>query len=423
MMRIGIQGWGSEGDLRPLIALAAGLVRAGHAVRLDLTPIDGTDPGALCRSLEIPLRVIPERVDFSLRSVAEHADAADPLKVSQQLVEQAFFPYLDQLYRAALELCAQSDLVIWHYSSWYTKAAALKTGLPHVAVHFFPGLVPTRFAPPGGLPHLGALNPLLWFLARRVLDLQFRRRPARFFAEQGLPPLRHVLPDLMFSEHLNLHATSPLLCPPAPDWNPRHQVCGQLELPDAADSWTPSPGLRSFLEAGEKPVLLSLGSMEHMAPRRTRELLAGAARKARIRAIVQSKRSPAEEGRDGDLYFLPWAPHRALLRHCSMMVHHGGAGTTHSVLAAGLPAVVVPVIFEQQVWANRLRAAGASGKPVPFWKASVDDLANRILEVAASEAMGARARQLGAAMAAENGVETAIGLLERLQVNLDGGTR
>jgi UDP:flavonoid glycosyltransferase YjiC (YdhE family) len=37
-MRVGLQGWGSEGDLRPLIALAARLRRSGHEARVVLTP-------------------------------------------------------------------------------------------------------------------------------------------------------------------------------------------------------------------------------------------------------------------------------------------------------------------------------------------------------------------------------------------------
>ncbi len=33
-MKFGIQSWGSEGDNRPLLALAAGLASAGHEVNL-----------------------------------------------------------------------------------------------------------------------------------------------------------------------------------------------------------------------------------------------------------------------------------------------------------------------------------------------------------------------------------------------------
>jgi UDP:flavonoid glycosyltransferase YjiC (YdhE family) len=33
-MKIGLQAWGSEGDIRPLIALSHGLARRGHDVEL-----------------------------------------------------------------------------------------------------------------------------------------------------------------------------------------------------------------------------------------------------------------------------------------------------------------------------------------------------------------------------------------------------
>ena len=191
----------------------------------------------------------------------------------------------------------------------------------------------------------------------------------------------------MFSTHLNLHAASPVLLPRPPDWEAHHHVPGQFTLPSDAEPWRPSAELQAFLDDGPPPALLSLGSMEHLAPLRARDLLLGAARHAGVRAIGQTKRS-GEEGRDGALYFLPWAPHEALLPRCSMAVHHGGAGTTHAVLRAGIPAVIVPFIFEQQAWGDRLRAAGAAPKTAGFWKAT--------------------------AVSREEGVQRAMALLERL---------
>ena len=82
-VRVGIQGWGSEGDVRPLVALAGRLRREGHMSRLVLTPIDGKDYSALCRSLDVPLRVVPERMDFSLETLQRDAKSSDPAKLSQ----------------------------------------------------------------------------------------------------------------------------------------------------------------------------------------------------------------------------------------------------------------------------------------------------------------------------------------------------
>ena len=45
-MRVGILTWGSEGDLRPFLALSEGLSAAGHDVRLAYAPAEGRDYSA-----------------------------------------------------------------------------------------------------------------------------------------------------------------------------------------------------------------------------------------------------------------------------------------------------------------------------------------------------------------------------------------
>ena len=49
----------------------------------------------------------------------------------------------------------------------------------------------------------------------------------------------------------------------------------------------------------------------------------------------------------GDIIAASAAPFSQILPHCVLAVHHGGIGTTASVLRAGLPAVIVPRGFDQ----------------------------------------------------------------------------
>jgi sterol 3beta-glucosyltransferase len=42
--------------------------------------------------------------------------------------------------------------------------------------------------------------------------------------------------------------------------------------------------------------------------------------------------------------------HDWLLRQCSAVVHHGGAGTAAAALRAGLPSVISPLLFDQHLW-------------------------------------------------------------------------
>jgi UDP:flavonoid glycosyltransferase YjiC (YdhE family) len=54
-MKIGIQTWGSEGDVRPFMALAAGLRSAGHDVTLVVTDVMGRDYTALGAAFGVPV--------------------------------------------------------------------------------------------------------------------------------------------------------------------------------------------------------------------------------------------------------------------------------------------------------------------------------------------------------------------------------
>lgn len=411
-MRVGIQGWGSEGDLRPLLALARRLRGAGHEVRLALTPVDGKDYRTLCESFGAALQLVPECMPVTLQQLVRDAKSADPTKLITAVLDLTFFPYIEAMYAASLDLCATSDVVVAGSSCWQLKAASLRTGVPFVAVDYLPGLVPSRVVPPALLPPWRWLARPGWALMHVMMDMAFRKAPKKFFADKGLPPIRHAIPDVVFSDHLNLHAASPSFWPPAPDWSDIHCVSGEFFMPTDAEGWAPSPSLRAFLEEGAQPVLLSLGTWELMAPDRVRSLLVDSARHAKTRVIVQTKLS-TDEGRDGDLYFLPWAPHRHLISSCSAVVHHGGAGTTHMALRAGKPALALPFILEQRMWAKRLEQVGA-GRWLSFWKATPEKVGSLIRDVAASEPFARRAAEMAGAMAGEDGTGMATRRLERL---------
>jgi sterol 3beta-glucosyltransferase len=411
-MRVGLQGWGSEGDLRPLVALAARLRKSGHEARLVLTPVDGKDYRPLCESLDVGVKVVPERMAVTLQQLVRDAKSANPTKLSKAVLDLTFYPYVEAMYAASLDLCAASDVVVGGSSCWQLKAASLHARVPFVALDFVPGIVPSREIPPAIFPAWRWLARPAWALMGIMLDMAFLEAPRKFFADKGLPPVRHAIPDVIFSDVLNLHAASPSFWPAAPDWSDIHCVCGELFMPLEAESWSPSTALQAFLRDGSEPVLWTLGTWEHMAPERVRTLLVESAREAKVRAIIQTK-TTHEEGRDGDMYLLPWAPHRHLAPLCSAVVHHGGAGTTHMALRAGKPAAVLPFIIEQRMWAARVKEVGA-GDWLSFWKATPQKVGALVRRVLGSAPLRQRASEMARAMLEEDGTGVATHRLERL---------
>jgi UDP:flavonoid glycosyltransferase YjiC (YdhE family) len=93
-------------------------------------------------------------------------------------------------------------------------------------------------------------------------------------------------------------------------------------------------------------------------------------------------------------------------------VHHGGAGTSHTAVAAGIPSVVVPHVGDQGFWASRLHALGAATRPIAPRRLSANTLADRVREAATSAALRAGAQRLAALVGADEGLAASVRLLE-----------
>jgi vancomycin aglycone glucosyltransferase len=57
--------------------------------------------------------------------------------------------------------------------------------------------------------------------------------------------------------------------------------------------------------------------------------------------------------------------HQALFKRVAAVVHHGGAGTTTTAALAGAPQVVIPQIYDQHYWAQRIHHLGIGTAHAP----------------------------------------------------------
>jgi UDP:flavonoid glycosyltransferase YjiC (YdhE family) len=104
--------------------------------------------------------------------------------------------------------------------------------------------------------------------------------------------------------------------------------------------------------------------------------------------------------------------HRALFPRAAVVVHHGGAGTTHAACAAGVPSVVVPHVGDQRYWAERLHRLSVAPAPQLVKELRADRLADAALAAAADPAMRQRAQELAQRLASEDGIGSAVAAIE-----------
>lgn len=178
-MRIGIQAWGSEGDIRPLVALGHGLVQRGHTVELFYTDIANRHYDALATSLGLTARAVATPViadDAELYAIGLKAiNTANPLLQGKIVYDRLLRPVEDAIFQAAVDLCQRSDLIVTHLLLNQARAAAELADKPAVSVTFAHSMVPSRHIHPDGLPRLGETgNAIGWAIARFALNRVMR---------------------------------------------------------------------------------------------------------------------------------------------------------------------------------------------------------------------------------------------------------
>jgi UDP:flavonoid glycosyltransferase YjiC (YdhE family) len=415
-MKIGLQTWGSDGDILPFIALAMGLMRSGHDVTVVYTSVDNKDYSRFATLHDIRLvKAYDGFEEEPLEVVEKIVKYRNPLRELSLIMESHFCPALDEMYRAATALCRESDLVLGHIIHYPLATAAEKANCPRVAVMLCPMAIETRYMSPFDV-NLGTwLNSRLWKLCDRILRKKIYGAADALRKREGLPPFTNLQEELLVTPKLTLVATTAVLCPRPRDWGQHIQVSGFLAPPRPEENWRMPPELSAFLEGGGPPVYFTFGSLNPFYAKESIRLFLEAAKKAGVRAIIQSdaKDFPIKE-ESPDVIMVRSMPHEAVFPHCAMIVHHGGSGTTQSSLKAGKPSLVVAHAFDQSYWGKRLQEIGVAGKVLHRRSATADDLAKGIRLVLNTPRMSQNARRAGHLMGKEDGVGNAVALIDNL---------
>jgi UDP:flavonoid glycosyltransferase YjiC (YdhE family) len=229
--------------------------------------------------------------------------------------------------------------------------------------------------------------------------------PASFWGAYGAAKFR-ALPIL--------YGFSSAVIPRPSDWEARITVTGYWFLEGAAN-WTPPADLVAFLEAGAKPLYIGFGSMTSQDPEATTRLTLQALEQTNQRAVLLSGWGGLSQ-RDlpPSVYMIEAIPHAWLFPRVAAVIHHGGAGTTAAGLRAGVPTIITPFFGDQGFWGQRVAQLGVGTAPIPHKHLTAEHLAAAIRTVTRNTEMQRRAAALGATIRAEDGIEQAVAIINRL---------
>jgi len=126
--RVGLQTWGSDGDILPFLSLAKGLVAEGFEVTAVCTSVDGKDYTEV--GLINNFKVIMVNSDLPTdRDLYALTPFPDPFLQLRALLNHAYEPLVDDMYAASELLCQQNDLVIGHALCHTLLTASLKNSI------------------------------------------------------------------------------------------------------------------------------------------------------------------------------------------------------------------------------------------------------------------------------------------------------
>ncbi|MBT1636950.1 glycosyltransferase [Clavibacter michiganensis] len=398
-MRMMLLTAGTRGDVEPFAALARHAASRGHEVRLAV-PDDAVAPeGVDCVRLGLDVQRVLTPASRTPWAIAHHLRTEVRPAMRRTIVA------------AVRETVAYApDVVVHHPLILSAPMVADALGVPRVVVEFAPVATASDRFPAAGGPtatrDLGARNRSTYAVPRAIARL-FDGDVARAAAE--LPGGRR--PARRSPSRATLMAASPALLPRPDDWPERvHQTGAWYEEAPTASL---DPAVEGFLAAGPV-VVASFGSMaKGQASARGRAIVT-AARAHGLRVLVLTGWGglalPAECA-GPDVLVVRSAPFDRVLPGAALVVHHGGAGTSHAVARAGVPAVVVPFMADQPFWGALLHRRGVAAAPIPLRRLSVDALVPAMGEALSRRE---RAAEVGGLMRRDRGVHQALDVLESL---------
>lgn len=432
MARVVLHTFGSLGDLHPYLAVAIGLRRRGHRAVVAGSEIYR----AKVQSEDVDFATIRPDVGELLSNEQLLRRIWHPRFGTEYLIREYILPRLEESFEDLMAACEDADLLLTHTAGYAGPIVAEALELPWISVAlqptvFFSAYDPPVLAPAPWLHHLNALGrgPFKAVMAAARLRLTGWAEPIeQLRLRAGLARSKaNPMLEGQFSPFGTLALFSKHFAQPQPDWPanvtvtgfPFYDRLGPAIAPGVPECAAAANELARFLEAGPPPIVFTLGSSAvTQAGTFYRESLEAARRLGMRAVLLIGSKSSERFAHDPPetIHVASYAPYSELLPKAAATVHQGGIGTTAQALRSGRPMLVVPWAHDQPDNAECARRLGVS-RTIPRSRYTGERTARELEHLLSDPAYSRRAAEIGAKIAAEDGITAACGALEMILVN------
>jgi MGT family glycosyltransferase len=419
--RVVLNTWGSFGDVHPYLAVALELHARGH--RPVIATMEVYREKIETAGLELaPVRPnIPEPKEQSPELIEK---IMEPRTGPQFLMEEIVYPAIRDAYQDLLVAVKDADLLITHPAAPAGPLVGRKTGLPWISTVLAPLSFFSVYDPPVP-PVMQWTTKVFSLLGPRFLKLffdaikrEYKAKPvAEFRAELGIPDYGNPMFEGQHSPLRVLAMFSKVFAAPQPDWPPQTEITGFCFYDNNRES-TLSPELSNFLDNGPPPIVFTLGSSAVWVGREFYRESIEAAKQLGQRAVllIGDERNHPGGTLPGNMIAVNYVSYESLMPRASVVVHHGGVGTTSHGLRGGVPTLIVPFAFDQADNAAHAERLGVS-RTVYRNKYRAPRVADNLHKLLSDPSYAQRAREVSVELKQENGPARAADLIEQV---LDG---
>ena len=411
-MKFGLYNYGTRGDLQPFIALAIGLKEKGHDVKLVCITPYPSDFSAYEREFGLTFEPVLTPDFYKNNPVSEYEQNKETQKIAQ---------YYDSLFYSAhlgmRKLAQDSDVIIAAAGAFEVHGYAQKYGKKMVNLCLQYHLIPSSTRKPKYIKEDKSIEE-----AWRDIELHHAPQQAKintFRSHIGLLPLSSAYKETAYSSVLNLVGISHVFCEKLKDgWDQTFKVCGYMNPPALESEQKIPDSLDEFLASGAPPAFFSMGSAAHFDenPLKRFKIVIDAMKVIGARVIVQC--TDGEDISDlclnnKNIYVISGvAEHRKIMPKCSVIIHHGGTGTTHAACLSGRPSIVLHYWGDMPDWAEDMKNIGVTCETIHAHELTCEWLVEQLNKILNNEAMLKTAMAVGKIMEKEQFISNAIKFLE-----------
>ncbi|GMO35984.1 MAG: glycosyltransferase [Termitinemataceae bacterium] len=413
-MKLFLATRGSQGDVYPYLGLADALVKAGHDITISI-PKEFEK-----HAKSLGLNFMLQNEDDITALVEGVPNFKRFLVWMQYCIEQQFKEYTDVVKNCDLIITANTEFAAVHIAEYCRKPIIRTAFAPLLPTpKIFPPLLP--FVKP---PYI--LRPrFMWGLINIGLDKMVVKPINKIRAEYGMPPFKSQAVYAPNNSD-NFMMYSPTLAEVDPNWKYRWHAngyCFNDILPYDKDALKL---LEQFVKKDSRPtVFFSLGSCTHKKRFTIADWILDICAKHNYKLVVGAGWfKPAEYlGKAVDLFKLEtYLPHNVIMPFFNAIIHHGGAGTTHSAARSGIPQLILPIILDQFYFAGRTMKLGVSpGSPKHLKNLKRQFFEKKVVAMIEDPLYEKNAKSLAEKINAEEGLEGMFKYIESVAAKYKSG--